>query len=143
DWCGVNPCPPELVLLPRALPFHPWRYYCHTRYIYLAMACLYGARVRAPLGPLADELRDELYGTPWATLDFAAHRDDVAPSDLYVRPAPALRAPWRSLDGLGHGVRAARAGRGAVGVSARARGRGARGRVLARRPADRRAAGRS
>jgi len=97
DWRGVNPCPPELVLLPRALPFHPWRYYCHTRYIYLAMACLYGGRVRAPLGPLADELRDELYGTPWATLDFAAHRDDVAPSDLYVHPTPALRAAWRAL----------------------------------------------
>ncbi len=35
-WDGVTPSPPELWLLPRALPFHPVRYYCHTRAIYLA-----------------------------------------------------------------------------------------------------------
>jgi len=97
DWRGVNPCLPELLLLPRALPFHPRRYYCHTRYIYLAMAYLYGARVRVRLGPIADELRDELYGAPWATLDFAAHRDHVATSDLYVRPGRALRVAVRAL----------------------------------------------
>ena len=100
DWRGVNPCPPELFLLPRALPLHPSRYYCHTRYIYLAMACLYGARVRARLGPITDELREELYPAPWATLDFPAHRDDVAPSDLYVSPTPALRRVWRTLHAL-------------------------------------------
>ena len=33
DWSGVTPCPPELFVLPRALPFHPARYYCHTRAI--------------------------------------------------------------------------------------------------------------
>ena len=97
DWRGVTPCPPELFLLPRVLPFHPWRYYCHTRYIYLAMACLYGARLRARLGPIGDELRDELYAAPWATLDFAAHRNDVAASDLYVAPPAILRVAWRAL----------------------------------------------
>jgi 2,3-oxidosqualene cyclase len=100
DWKGVNPCPPELFLLPRALPLHPARYYCHTRYIYLAMACLAGARVRVPLGPITDELREELYAAPWATLDFTAHRDDVAASDLYVPPTPALRRGWRVLRAL-------------------------------------------
>jgi lanosterol synthase len=96
-WAGVRPCPPELWLLPRALPFHPWRYYCHTRYIYLAAAHLYGARARADLGPLTAELRAELYPAAWATLDFAAHRDDVAPSDLYVRPGAWLRAAGVAL----------------------------------------------
>jgi len=89
-WAGVRPCPPELWLLPRGLPFHPWRYYCHTRYIYLAAAYLYGTRARVGLGALTGELREELYQVPWETVDFATHRDDVAPSDLYVRPGAAL-----------------------------------------------------
>lgn len=37
-WEGVNPILPELWLLPRWLPFHPSRYYNHTRLIYLGMA---------------------------------------------------------------------------------------------------------
>src|SRR5204862_1459150 len=34
---GMNPIPPEMFVLPKSLPFHPRRYYCHTRLIYLAM----------------------------------------------------------------------------------------------------------
>ena len=43
---GVNPFPPELFILPQWLPIHPVHYYCHTRYIYLAIAYLYGRRFR-------------------------------------------------------------------------------------------------
>ena len=49
---GVNPIPPELFLLPEWLPLHPDNYYCHTRYIYLGIAYLYGRRFRADLGPI-------------------------------------------------------------------------------------------
>ena len=97
DWSGVNPCPPELMLLPRWLPIHPTRYYCHTRYIYLAMAYLSGRRFAADLGPMRDELARELYGAPLATIDFTASRDRVAPTDLHVAPGPVLRvARWAS-----------------------------------------------
>jgi lanosterol synthase len=91
DYAGMNPVPPELFLLPRWLPFHPHNYYCHTRYIYLALACLYGRRYRASLGPLRDQLRRELYRVPYETIDFARHRHDLAATDLYVRPGAALR----------------------------------------------------
>src|SRR5438105_2664589 len=37
EYDGINPCPPELFMLPKWLPFHPSRFYCHTRNIYLAM----------------------------------------------------------------------------------------------------------
>ncbi|HEY8120399.1 MAG TPA: FAD-dependent oxidoreductase, partial [Myxococcota bacterium] len=47
DWRGVPPTVPELWALPRALPFHPSRFYCHTRHIYLAMSALYARRVSA------------------------------------------------------------------------------------------------
>ena len=90
-WAGVTPVLPELYALPARVPFHPARWYCHTRYIYLAMAYLYGRRVTADLGPLGAALREELYTTPYAMLDFERHRHDVTPGDLHVAPGRALR----------------------------------------------------
>ncbi len=92
DWRAVNPTPPEIFLLPSALPIHPVRFYCHTRLIYLGMAVLAGRRVRASLGSLTAALREELYDVPYEAIDFAAHRDHLAASDVYVRPGPVLRA---------------------------------------------------
>jgi lanosterol synthase len=108
-WAGVTPVLPELYALPARLPFHPARWYCHTRYIYLAMASLYGRRLTADLGPLGPALREELYEVPYAAIDFERHRHDVTAGDVYVRPGRLLRliaatlaevdrampAPWR------------------------------------------------
>jgi lanosterol synthase len=96
-WEGVNPIPPEIFLLPEALPLHPDRYYCHTRYIYLAIAYLYGRRFTGDLGPITFDLRRELYSAPYQTLDFAAHRHSIAPADLHVRPGPELRLAYDAL----------------------------------------------
>jgi 2,3-oxidosqualene cyclase len=90
-WAGVTPVLPELYALPARVPFHPARWYCHTRYIYLAMAYLYGRRPTADLGPLGAALRGELYEVPYAALDFERHRHDVTPGDLHVGPSRALR----------------------------------------------------
>jgi len=91
-WEGVNPVPPEIFLLPRALPVHPHNFYCHTRAIYTAIAYLYGARFQADLGPLRDALRAELYpGLRYEEIDFAAHRHAIAASDLFVEPHALLR----------------------------------------------------
>jgi squalene cyclase len=38
EWAGVNPIPPELWLLPRWLPFHPGKMWCHCRMVYLPMS---------------------------------------------------------------------------------------------------------
>jgi 2,3-oxidosqualene cyclase len=94
---GINPTLPELFLMPRWLPFHPRRYYCHTRYIYLGVAFLFGNRFRSRLGPIVDDLRRELYPVPYESVDFAAHRHEVAPSDLYVRPGWLLRLGYGLL----------------------------------------------
>ena len=87
---GISALPPELFIAPKWLPFHPSRWYCHTRYIYLAMAYLYGRRFTINLGPVRDELRAELYETPYVAIDFAAHRNDVASVDLYAPPSRVL-----------------------------------------------------
>lgn len=96
-WEGVNPVPPELFLLPEALPLHPDRYYCHTRYIYLAIAYLYGRRFTGDLGPITSDLRRELYAAPYESLDFAAHRHSIAAADLHVRPGLELRLAYDAL----------------------------------------------
>ncbi len=94
---GLNPCPPELLLLPTALPFHPSHYYCHTRNIYTALAYLYGRRFRASLGAVGEALRRELFDGRYAEIDFAAHRHRVAESDVFVETHPLMRL---ALDGL-------------------------------------------
>src|SRR5262249_51204390 len=81
---GITPVPPELFLLPRWAPLRPDQLYCHTRYIYLAIAALMGRRFRADLGPLRDGLREELYGGRYAAIDFARYRTHIAETDLYV-----------------------------------------------------------
>jgi lanosterol synthase len=88
---GVNPFPPEFFILPEWLPFHPRRFYCHTRHIYLAIAYLYGRRFTGNLGPIVHDLRRELYPIPYEHIDFAAQRHAVAGPDLYVRPSALLR----------------------------------------------------
>jgi lanosterol synthase len=97
DFRGVNPTPPEIFILPEWLPFHPRRYYCHTRLIYLAMAYLYGSRCRAPLGRITADLRRELYGEPYDAIDFTAHRHTLAPTDVYVKPSAWLRWTYDAL----------------------------------------------
>jgi squalene/oxidosqualene cyclase-like protein len=94
---GVGAFPPELFLLPAWMPGHPRGWYCHTRYIYLAISYLSGLRFRADLGPLREALRHELYDKPYESIDFAAHRDDVAPTDLYARPAFPLNMLRRAI----------------------------------------------
>lgn len=94
---GVNPVLPELFLLPEQAPFHPDRFYCHTRYIYLAIAYLYGVRFQADLGPITADLRRELHDAPYEGIDFAAHRHDLAATDLHVRPGLGLRLAYDAL----------------------------------------------
>lgn len=102
-WEGVNPIPPEVFLLPEAVPLHPNNYYCHTRYIYLGIAFLYGKRFTVDLGPLRDALRAELYGDlgrdgeAYNKINFARGRHLIAKSDLYVRPSAPLRFAYDLL----------------------------------------------
>ncbi|HEX9102152.1 MAG TPA: prenyltransferase/squalene oxidase repeat-containing protein [Polyangia bacterium] len=97
EYEGMNPIPPELFLLPDWVPLHPNNYYCHTRYIYLGIAYLYGRRLKCEIGPIRDELRRELYAGEYDSIDFAAHRHEIAPSDLHVRPSAPLRALYDAL----------------------------------------------
>ena len=89
----MNPCPPELFLLPTRSPVHPNHLYCHTRYIYLAISFLYGARFRGDLGPITEALAARALSEPYDTIDFAAHRHDIA-SHRSLRRSRAGRCAW-------------------------------------------------
>jgi squalene/oxidosqualene cyclase-like protein len=97
---GVGPLPPELFTLPDWIPFHPRRWYCHTRYIYLGMSYLSGRGFSVDLGPVKDALRSELYDVPYDTIDFAKHRGEVAASDLHAGPTLTGRILRGCVSGL-------------------------------------------
>ena len=83
EWEGINPIPPELWLLPDWVPFHPWRWWVHNRQVFLAMSYLYSLRRSRPADELTLALREELYTQSYDEIDFSAHRNTVAPADIY------------------------------------------------------------
>lgn len=100
EWRGVNPVLPELWLLPEWFPFHPRRFWCHCRVVYLAVSYLYGRRWQVPDTPLLAALRDEIYDRPYARVDFARARNLVAPTDLYAPPGRVLKTLNRVLSSV-------------------------------------------
>ena len=46
EWQGCNSLLPEVWLLPRWVPFHPGRYWCHSRMVYLPMSYCFGHRIK-------------------------------------------------------------------------------------------------
>jgi squalene/oxidosqualene cyclase-like protein len=89
DRHGVRPVLPELLQLPRFVPLHPFRLYCHTRYIYLAMGMLFARRTRFDLSALAEELYPN--GRPLAS----RFRYHVAATDLHhAVPLVVCPAEW-------------------------------------------------
>ncbi len=97
DWSGVHPVLPELWLLPRAVPFHPGRMWCHCRQVYLPIAWLYGKRAVMRETPLVRALREELYGGKYASIDWVTARDTLSPADSYRPSSRVLHAMNRLL----------------------------------------------
>lgn len=86
----MNPTPPELLLLPDWVPFHPWRYWIHMRQIYIPLAYLWGTKFQAELDPLIQSLRQELYTEPYESINWVKARNHCAAIDLYTPHPPIL-----------------------------------------------------
>ncbi|WAQ91288.1 hypothetical protein PtA15_14A170 [Puccinia triticina] len=91
DWEGVNPMPPESWLLPTYLPFHPSRWWVHTRQVYTPMSYLAGKKIKAELDPLLKSLRAELYIQPYEAIKWPQCRISIAKTDLHSAHHPALK----------------------------------------------------
>ncbi|XP_064402287.1 lanosterol synthase-like isoform X2 [Halichondria panicea] len=82
-WDGVNSLLPELWLLPTFIPIHPSNWWCHCRQVYLPMGYCYAHRIRAEPTRLIQELREELYTTPYDSINWPAQRGNIAPGDIF------------------------------------------------------------
>lgn len=91
EWQGCNSLFPEMWLLPKALPFHPSRYWCHARMVYLPMSYCYGNKVKMANTALTEELKQELYTTNYGNINWGEARNQCCATDLYATPAPLLK----------------------------------------------------
>ncbi|WP_349431355.1 terpene cyclase/mutase family protein [Methylomarinum sp. Ch1-1] len=91
DWRGFNSLFPEMWLFPKWLPVHPWRYWCHSRMVYLPMAYCYARRIQAPENDLILSLREEIYNEDFNAIDWPKQRDAVCEKDRYTTPSKVLK----------------------------------------------------
>ncbi|GAA5907380.1 lanosterol synthase ERG7 [Sporobolomyces salmoneus] len=83
SWKGLNPTPAELWLLPDSLPIHPWRWWIHTRNVYIPMGYLSGKGWQADEDETILSLRQELYTQPYESIDWPSFRNNVSSADIY------------------------------------------------------------
>ncbi len=91
DWDGCNSLFPEMWLFPKWLPVHPWRYWCHSRMVYLPMAYCYGQRIKAPENAFIVSLREEIYTQDFGSIDWPKQRNVLCEKDAYTQLSPLLR----------------------------------------------------
>ncbi len=97
EWEGVNPILPELWSLPEWMPMHPSKYYCHTRNIYLGMACVFATRFSVHYTGLIRQLRGELYPHGYDKTNFRRLKDKLRSQEIFTPPSPALKLAYRML----------------------------------------------
>ncbi|MCW5907101.1 MAG: terpene cyclase/mutase family protein [Chitinophagales bacterium] len=90
EWEGCNSLFPEMWLFPEQLPFHPSRYWCHARMVYLPMAYCYGYKVTGKKTPLIEALRKELYTEPYENLNWKNAKDFCSAADRYTTSSSLL-----------------------------------------------------
>ncbi|GIV34829.1 MAG: squalene-hopene cyclase [Chitinophagales bacterium] len=98
EWEGCNSLFPEMWLLPESLPFHPSRFWCHARMVYLPMSYCYGHRVTGRTTRLTEALRTEIYTRPYAEIDWIQARNACASTDLYFPQSGVLKFLNRLLN---------------------------------------------
>ena len=91
SWQGFNSLFPEMWLFPKWLPFHPSRYWCHSRMVYLPMAYCYAKQIKAPENELILSLRKEIYNDSFEAIDWPKQRNAVCEKDCYTTPSPVLK----------------------------------------------------
>lgn len=89
-WEGNNSLLPELWILPKQLPMHPWRYWCHTRLVYLPMSYCFSQKIQLAESTLIKAIREEIYVEPFSEIDWRKARNEVNNRDVYSKPSALL-----------------------------------------------------
>uniref|UniRef100_A0A2K5MZ21 Terpene cyclase/mutase family member n=1 Tax=Cercocebus atys TaxID=9531 RepID=A0A2K5MZ21_CERAT len=98
SWEGLNTLFPEMWLFPDWAPAHPSTLWCHCRQVYLPMSYCYAIRLSATEDPLVQSLRQELYVEDFASIDWPAQRNNVAPDELYTPHSWLLHVVYALLN---------------------------------------------
>ncbi|GAA5981225.1 hypothetical protein JCM11641_005617 [Rhodosporidiobolus odoratus] len=98
SWRGLNPTPAELWLLPDWAPIHPWRWWIHTRNVYIPMGYLSGVGFQADVDETILSLREELYVQPYSKINWPSLRNSISPSDVYAPHSRVANACFAVLD---------------------------------------------
>lgn len=98
SWEGLNTLFPEMWLFPDWAPAHPSTLWCHCRQVYLPMSYCYAIRLSATEDPLVQSLRQELYVEDFASIDWLAQRNNVAPDELYTPHSWLLHVVYALLN---------------------------------------------
>ncbi|XP_006894105.1 PREDICTED: lanosterol synthase [Elephantulus edwardii] len=99
SWEGLNSLFPEMWLFPKWVPAHPSTIWCHCRQVYLPMSYCYARRLKCDAeDPLVQSLRQELYPEDYASIDWPAQRNKVAPEDSYTPHSWLLNAVFAVLN---------------------------------------------
>ncbi|XP_023806926.2 lanosterol synthase-like isoform X1 [Oryzias latipes] len=98
SWEGINTLLPEMWLFPTWMPAHPSTLWCHCRQVYLSMSYCYALRLKAQEDSLVLSLRQELYVQDYASVNWPAQRNNVAPSDLYTPHSALLTVAYMVLN---------------------------------------------
>ena len=83
EWAGNDALLPELWKLPKWLPFHPSKYWCHNRMLYLPMSYCFGNKVKGPETELVKELRKELYTEDYHSINWKKARRQACEIDVF------------------------------------------------------------
>ncbi|KAL6602776.1 hypothetical protein ACP70R_043137 [Stipagrostis hirtigluma subsp. patula] len=100
DWSGNNAIIPELWLVPYFLPFHPGRFWCFCRLVYMPMAYLYGKKFVAPITSIILAIREELYSVPYNEIDWNKARDTCAKVDVMYPRSLVQNLVWTCINNL-------------------------------------------
>ena len=98
EWDGNNSLFPEMWLFPKWLRFHPSKYWCHARMVYLPMAYCFGHRFIGKKTELVNELRTELYTEDYHLINWKKARNTCADADLYYPQSLVLRGMNKLLN---------------------------------------------
>jgi squalene/oxidosqualene cyclase-like protein len=83
DWKGNDALLPEMWKFPRWVPFHPGKYWCHNRMIFLPMSYCFGNKIRAEEDDLIKDLREELYTTDYESINWIKARKESCEIDIF------------------------------------------------------------
>ncbi|MEO9533378.1 MAG: terpene cyclase/mutase family protein [Crocinitomicaceae bacterium] len=83
EWEGNDALLPEMWKFPKWTPFHPGKYWCHNRMIFLPMSYCFGNKVKAEESDLTIALRKELYTSDYKSINWKKARREACEIDIF------------------------------------------------------------